>query len=161
MEQSRKNPTVFRYSPPTSCHAACGTLSPSVSVVQQQRFTEQRVCVGLHVASELLKINLRCVARGCLGDASEREEKEVSELHEGAKIQLTLVTALLSDGLMFVHSLPPTTLSLCALQLLLACCTKTSKLLNIQVLTCQISSLTGFIRHFSKPTAYAPFTELL
>lgn len=69
-----KNPTVFRYSPPTSCHAACGTLSPSVSVVQQQCFTEQRVCVGLHVASGLLKINLRCVARGCLGDASEREE---------------------------------------------------------------------------------------
>lgn len=86
---------------------------------------------------------------------------EVSELHEGAKIQLTFLTALLSDGLMFVHSLPPTTLSLCALQLLLACCTKMSKLLNIQVLTCSNSLLAGFIRHLSKPTHYAPFTELL
>lgn len=30
-------------------------------------------------------------------------------LHEGAKMQLTLVTGPLSDGLMFVHYLPPTT----------------------------------------------------
>lgn len=74
----------------------------------------------------------------------------MSGLQEGAKIQLTLVTALISDGVMFAHSLPPTTLSLCTLQLLLACCVKTSKLLNIQVLTCQNSSLVGFIRHLSK-----------
>lgn len=36
-------------------------------------------------------------------------------LHEGAKMQLTLLTGPLSGGLMFVHYLPPTAaLSLCA-----------------------------------------------
>lgn len=67
-------------------------------------------------------------------------------LHAGAKMQLTLLTGPLSDGLMFVHYLPPTAaLSLCVLQLLLGCRAKTSKLLNIRVLTCPNSSLTGLI----------------
>lgn len=87
---------------------------------------------------------------------------EVTGLHEGAKMQLTLLTGALSDGLMFVHHLPPTAaLSLCVLRLLLACRAKTAKLSNIQVPTCPNSSLTGFIWQLSKPTPYVPFMELL
>lgn len=87
---------------------------------------------------------------------------EVTGLREGAKMQLTLLTGPLSDGLLFVHYPPPTAaLSPCMLQLLLACFAKTSKLLNIQVPACPNSSLTGFIWQRSKPTPYVPFMEPL
>lgn len=72
---------------------------------------------------------------------------EVTGLHEGAKIQLTLLTGPLSDGLMFVHYLPPAALSLCTLQLLLACFAKTSKLLNMPKLITHRIYLTTFKTH--------------
>lgn len=38
---------MFRSSPPTVCHPACGTLSPSAFMLQQQRFTDPSSEVGL------------------------------------------------------------------------------------------------------------------
>lgn len=67
-------------SPPTVCHVARGTLPPSASAVQQRHLTDPRsrrrrsACVGLLDAPVRLKINPRCVTRGCLGDAAEKEE---------------------------------------------------------------------------------------
>lgn len=80
MEHRWKKSSVFHHSPPTVCHAACGTLIPSASVVRQRHFTDPHLhrclsaCVGLHDASSWLKINRRCVICGCLGNAAEKEE---------------------------------------------------------------------------------------
>lgn len=49
----------------------------------------------------------------CGGERGGRTE--VTGLHTGAKMQLTLLTGPLSDGLMFVHYLPPTAAAIVSL----------------------------------------------
>lgn len=71
-------------------------MPTSVRVGQLQRFiteppTHRRLSgyVGVHYAPPpgLLKINLRCVTRGCHGDAFENGGRaEVGVLHVGAKM---------------------------------------------------------------------------
>lgn len=76
--------------------------------------------MGLHVASGLLKINLRCVARGCLGDASERKRRRggSERITRGCKNLVDTSDSTVKQRRDVCSSLPPTTL-----QLLLTCCT--------------------------------------
>lgn len=162
---------MFRYSPPTVCHPACGTLSPSAFMLQQQRFTDPSSEVGLcgtTLGPESVKNKLKMcdllydvwLPWRCVGGRERRQGE--SEWFTWGCINATLLTTAFSDVLMFAHSLPPpTALSLCTVRLLWACCANLSKLLHIQVLTCSNSSITRFMRQRSKPTPHDPNTELL
>lgn len=78
-EKKKKKPNCVPLFPAHKLSCCLWTVVPiclcgSAATFYRAMFVQTSKC--LCSASGLLKINLRCVARGCLGDASEREERQ-------------------------------------------------------------------------------------
>lgn len=103
-KKKKHKPTVLHYCPPTVCHAACGMLPPpppshpppcfSSHVLQTHVRADVWACGTTRCWRSVknkpkmcgLRLPWRCVRE-------RRGRVEGSELREGAKIQLTLLTA--------------------------------------------------------------------